>query len=189
MNFKDSIEVTTFLVPIFTLLVVIIYTGITGYQAFIARDTARRQLRAYVGVEDPSFGEKFPSFVNIPVENGGQTPAYGLNAHLNRKWVPAGQGIPKGFDYPDLGAGTGISSVAYLNPGQRRIFTFPIENTELESAQKGEIDLFIYGHVDYVDIYKAQRSSVFSYQYKGLRGADGSVTHKLIFLSKHNDAS
>jgi len=188
IDFKTSIDVATFWVLLFTLIAVIVYTSIAWFQTSIASDTARRQLRAYVGVGDPSFDGKFPNNIMIEVENGGQTPAYNLRTHLNRKWISANELLPNNFDYPDFGSPNDKGSISYLNPGQKRIFTFPMDHSELDKTRKGEIKLFIYGHVDYVDIYGVSRSSEFSYSYSGVNDDKGGVTHILTMQNNHNEA-
>jgi hypothetical protein len=180
MNGHPYIEILTFIVSLATFAVVL-------YQAFLSRDIARRQLRAYLGVGEPRFGEKFPTKITIEVENGGQTPACRVWAHLNTRWFPAGEGIPANFDFADLGE-IGAGSVAHINPGQKRAFTFPIDSRELDRARNGEIDWFCYGHIDYVDIYQVTRTSKFFYSYKGVNGPEGAVTHALVMQKTWNEA-
>lgn len=183
MDEKNWVTVTTFVLS----LVALITIAVTAYQTYVTRDTAVRQLRAYVGVGDPHFGEKFPNKVTIEIENGGQTPAYEVRGHLNRFWYPKEEKLPENFDYKDLGESID-ASVAHLNPGQKRTLTFPFDTKELERARDGEINLILYGHFDYIDIYQKSRTSRFSYQYIGFNTVSGGVAHVLKMQGIQNDA-
>jgi hypothetical protein len=103
--------------------------------------------------------------------------------------VPFGQNLPEGFTYPDLGA-TDPKSVAVLNPGKARPFTFPFDPNETAQVRKRETALFLYGHIDYIDAFGKPRSSQFSYQYFPIFGEDGQDKgHSLVLQQDHNDAN
>jgi hypothetical protein len=74
---RDAFEWTTLVTAIIGVVLLFLYTGITGYQAYIARDTERHQLQAYLGVTGSlSPPDKSGSaYVTILVHNYGQTPA------------------------------------------------------------------------------------------------------------------
>lgn len=91
----DWYQHATFFVGVGTLILVGIYTGIMGYQAWLAKDTARRQLRAYLSVTISGPEGVFAGLVTevagmVPpitgkttmhpfIKNYGQTPAYEVN--------------------------------------------------------------------------------------------------------------
>jgi hypothetical protein len=104
--------------------------------------------------------------------------------------MPYGQMLPEGFCYPDLGDAKTERTVAVLNPGATKPFTFPIDTAEIERARKKEIVLFIYGHIDYIDIFGNQQSSQFNYEYVPIFGDNGQPRgHRLIMQARHNDAT
>jgi hypothetical protein len=183
-----------------TIALAIFTAGLFGYTAVLARATAqlareanensRRQLRAYVAVGHPKFGEKFPTTVTISATNGGQTPAYRFSMHLNRYWLPPGQQIPKDFTYSDYhDKNDSARSVAVITAGGMETFTFPISLEQLAQVQKGELLLFFYGHADYEDIFKIKRRTLFCYQYQGGPHGEGGIVHRLSLYHDHNDAT
>ncbi|MBV9813051.1 MAG: hypothetical protein JO326_09865, partial [Acetobacteraceae bacterium] len=70
----------TLFVLILTLIAAVCAAGVTGWQAWIARDQEHRALRAYVveSVELRAAQDGRPPFVYLSVENMGQTPVYDL---------------------------------------------------------------------------------------------------------------
>lgn len=155
-------------------------------QFYLARDTASRQLRAYVGVV-PAFGEKDPNAIRLLIDNQGQTPAYKLTAHLNWYWTSYGESLPKDFKYLDYHSSP-AKSVAILQSKKETTFTIPFDVTRIQKARAKEIALFLYGHVDYVDAFDISRKTRFSYEYRPIFKDDKDVGHQLIMQAEHNDA-
>jgi hypothetical protein len=149
---------------------------------------SERQLRAYVGIGAPHFGERDPRELTITVQNGGQTPAYKVWVHLNRYRVPFGQKLPANFGYPDYNPGD-KRSAAVVQSGKEITFTFEFDPNELARVRNQETALFLYGHVDYIDVFDKNRSSQFSYQYLPVMKDGKDIGHQLIFQSEHNDAN
>lgn len=176
------------IISLFAVFVSVVAMAVTVYQAYIAKDMSQRQLRAYVAVDAPHFGSKNPESVTIKVQNGGQTPAYQLTAHLNRAWFPSGTMMPDSFDYPDYG-NQDPQSVATLTQGKEVILTFPNNPDEIKRARAGEINLFYYGHIDYKDTFGNRRVSKFSYQYFPVLVDGNDVGHQLRLLKNYNDAN
>lgn len=81
MNKRDWFDIASLIVVSATLFFVALYTVLTGYLAWIARDTARRQLRAYVVVgQDGNFNIEPQRLTSaFPIRNVGQTPAQGVH--------------------------------------------------------------------------------------------------------------
>jgi hypothetical protein len=82
----DAFEKVTLATAIVGVVILCVYTGLTGYQAYIAKDTAQRQLRAYVSAEiekhpDLDSQDHLPEVVVI-YKNNGQTPAYNVAARV-----------------------------------------------------------------------------------------------------------
>jgi hypothetical protein len=81
----DAFEKVTLATAVVGVVILCIYTGLTGYQAYIAKDTAQRQLRAYIS----AVVEKWPDLdspgipqVVFVFKNNGQTPAYRVDARV-----------------------------------------------------------------------------------------------------------
>jgi len=55
-------------------------------------------------------------------------------------------------------------------------------------TQNREIDLFIYGHIDYTDVFGDQQHTYFCWQYAGERQGE-AVLHRLRMYGRHNDAT
>ena len=181
-------EKTGLWVSLFSAFIALCALFVSIFVAWNIRDNSQRQLRAYVAVGEPHFGTRDPVSVQISGENNGQTPARRVTAHLNRKWVPYGQKLPKDFSYPDFGE-VGPSSVAVLGPGKSKTFTFPFDPKEIEQVRNKETALFLYGHIDYIDVFGEPRTSQFNYQYVPIIGDDGKDRgHSLLMQPDHNDA-
>lgn len=166
----------------------------TGFLYVATRDlvngvdnTAKRQLRAYLGAMPPVFGEKFPNAIAVSIKNTGQTPATQIYGHLNWYWVPFGQGLPAEFAFPDFNADD-IGSVPTLGAGLEATFDFPISLDQLTREQNKETDLFIYGHIDYTDVFGDRQYTDFCWQYLGERQGD-AVLHRLKMHRNHNGAT
>jgi hypothetical protein len=131
-----------------------------------AEKTAEQQLRAYVMTKSFAFeddGLSGPE-IAVTVENVGETPAIRVRAHLNWQWYPDPNAVlPADFAYPDYNSEKG-GSIINLGRGIPSVFKFPIEREKYEAARRGQIALFIYGHVDYADIFKNLQSTEFCFR-------------------------
>jgi hypothetical protein len=129
------------------------------------KDTAERQLRAYVGIAESAIeGADYRTF-SFVVHNKGQTPAYKIMAYLNRYRLAFGEQLPEGFAYSDFLPP--ISSSVVIPPNDKRTMYFTIADlqTDIQMVKASTAALFIYGHVDYFDAFDNFRQSFFSYQY------------------------
>jgi hypothetical protein len=156
----------------------------------VASETARRQLRAYVGVGEPKFGVLLPTTLSLIAVNGGQTPAYRIRAHLNWHWIPAGSGFPDDFDFLDHHSpAETVTTIAALNPGKEIPFTFPFDPSAIARARDGETTLFFYGRVEYDDVFGAPHASRFFYQYAAVLMDGHHMGHAVTMQGTHNDAT
>jgi len=191
MKSHDWYDITTLIILGITLTALIIYTGLTYYQASIARDTARRQLRAYVGINaidieapnlkkagyevpaNPPAGFIYKDFVVPLIKNFGQTPASDVLVIVN--WIPVtpfGYLLPDNFPYQDYSTsgGTTTASRFVLDPGQIHTGKVKIDKLKFfRDAQSKATSLYIYGHIDYTDIYNRRWQREFSYAYEPWR--------------------
>jgi len=157
----------------------------------LAKDTRERQLRAYVGVLDDvllvcplcdkadgtqpieiPFERIFENFVQMPIQNGGQTPAYDLTVDNTFYYLPFKQRLPKDSKYPifpatnaDAYAANGVGS---LNPGERATPEMLLDGSVIPliiKARKKQISLFYYGNLYYTDVFGVRRTTPFCYEY------------------------
>ena len=143
----------------------------TAGQYWIASDTEKRSLRAYVGVNSilPQL-KTAPKGINVFVQNGGQTPAYHVTVHLSGEPVPIGGKLPAGFGYADKGdRDLARSSLAILSggSGSKEIpFTIPFDHDEVFSKVESHANEgYFYGHVDYDDIFDGHWLTEICYRY------------------------
>lgn len=148
--------------------------------------TERRQLRAYVGVEkieikhpgiskpDIPIEEKrapgyaHEDFVCLTIKNFGQTPAYAVSTQVNWMPTPYPMRLPDGFDYPDIkSAGDGaapIQSRSILHKDQTHTAIIAIfDLAVIRATLNKQAMLYLYGHIDFTDIYNRQWIMDFCY--------------------------
>jgi hypothetical protein len=138
-----------------------------------AEEIAKKELRAYVGIDALNFEiEKlsvyetqasdngdttvFNNLILATMKNYGRTPAYDVQIFVNlcSLTVPDGYGsakLPMGFAYPDvdLDKASGINRVIskqILQPGQSAISKVPIRKPKaIDEAEQRKITLYLYG--------------------------------------------
>lgn len=129
----------------------------------IARDTTRRQLRAYILPARSNFTLKdgIPSAV-IDIENFGQTPALNVQSWVHF-WVenfPLQKALPSPPD--DF-----MMSRGYIGPGNHSEFSharkMPISEFLLDEIRSGRAALYFYGNTRYGDIFGQEHVTDFIY--------------------------
>jgi hypothetical protein len=171
-----------------------------------ADDTSQRQLRAYVGVEriklngaglsDPAYkpvdttaaGYVHRDFLEVILKNFGLTPAYDMRLWVNWQPMPYPQRLPDVFKYPDHGAtspdqpGPTLSQ-NILHKDQAHTGTIAIFDLRpFISTQRQETMLYIYGHIDYRDIYGKRWQATFCQSWEPWSSAGEFVPY-----TEHND--
>jgi hypothetical protein len=143
------LAITTIVIAVFTIYL---------YQ--IGKDTARKELRAYIALEQIYFIDPVnPLAPRIKVKNYGQTPAYAMEIWTGIPPRPMGV-LPEGFDYPynTLNTDKPLVSAQMLHPEQSfergAAFSRPFIPTE---------QFHIYGRVTYRDIYNRWWATRFCY--------------------------
>jgi hypothetical protein len=133
--------------------------GFAGYQGWVARDTEKHYLRAYVLVDAANLGidaNKMPK-VAIDVKNFGLTPAYEF-----RHWSCAlARPIwSKDEDFPDISKGVvaDVSIVAPQHPKGKVYNAWcgigtEISDSEREQIRAGSKALFVIGKITYRDAF------------------------------------
>jgi hypothetical protein len=157
----DAFEKATLATAIIGVVFLIAYTVLTGYQAYLAKDTAQRQLRAYVSAiveKHPDLDGSSPPEVGMVFKNNGQTPAYKVEArfvvYLGREQLSES----------DIGETKALldklrKSASILFPGQEfRTSSVPGIGIPLTSDDKAEVAmgarvLWVVGEVTYVDAF------------------------------------
>ena len=139
-----------------------------------ARDTAERQLRAYVSVQverTPDINQKNLMEIHLEIRNHGQTPA--LDIQYDACFEEMEQGVDNVEFDRRLAAGmeiTAFRSKTFLHPGAvRRAIVYHVALTEIERdlIKKGESTraLFIWGEVKYRDVFEGKRNTRFRLYY------------------------
>jgi len=170
--------------------------------------TTVTQLRAYIGVTDISLkkpdgpvadmkpiemvpGARNPLYIHLEFKNGGQTPAYEVNCHLN--WQPVGlhQRLPKDFAYKDYDttskAGVGpVVSKYTLMPGNPSSFDVGLDVPTMQKVFRGDCSIFFYGHIDYIDVFKNARITEFCFFYWPSKDGHGEA---FTTYTEHNNAT
>lgn len=182
-NEKWLNALSTLFIAIFTILLA--FSTIALYCATRnlvegANDTAAKQLRAYVGIDETFFELTDKAYVTTVVKNYGATPASDVSTYANVIAVQNINGstytkLPPDFDFPDqLPNGpeaehSRVVSHFMLQPQQHYRSRVPLSKPEpVREIDKGARDetLYIYGHVDYTDIYSRRWRNVFCFMYE-----------------------
>lgn len=146
-----------------------IAVGLALHSNWIARETARRQLRAYAFVDHkqtvitrPQVGIRLGWTIKIGVF--GQTPAYNLRGGIHFQLVP--RPLAEGFDFSKRPPVT-ESSVTILPPGEdRHIFICGGEictQDDLEQLNAGTKQLLMWGWIEYNDAFGTLRKLEYAY--------------------------
>jgi hypothetical protein len=130
--------------------------------------TARRQLRAYVGVASasqvPSLAAGQKQVWGVSVTGYGQTPAFNLRCWGNV--IIGGYPLATPLPVPQFQA-----DIRPINPGQTvsiRLDTDnPLTAAEEQEIRAGTRYLYLYGEISYSDIFSKRRKTAFRYRYGG----------------------
>jgi hypothetical protein len=167
-------------VSLFTLIFVGAYTVLTfctlhtaQEQVAISRDVERRQLRAYVGLQDAAlqcpncrvvnFEQPVPTnettvesadVFTIWAKNGGLTPAENTFVYINWESIDPGKAWPTDVTFEDRSRMVNIvESKQLILPGASFQFALPVRVADFNAAINHKIRLIVYGHADYSDIF------------------------------------
>lgn len=148
----------------------------------VARDTAKRQLRAYVGfdnisVDDSKKPGEMNGIISISMKNFGLTPAHSVHAGIMVQsfWKKSGEdvaSIPPVFTYPmaplEKEGKSGIqNSRDYIEPGRAKpsysqaFQRLPLFTDEILKSES----IYVYGEIRYTDIYETTYVHDFCYLY------------------------
>jgi hypothetical protein len=159
--------------------------------ADIAKETAERQLRAYVDIVDNNILKCpvcdtididkpidikrdlsiYDNIIIVTIQNSGETPAYNIHIDDSYWWGNWGQQIPKGFTYPIIPVNRGPrqeGSTGTLGRGERAPGGLPIDVSiipMIAKARKHIVSLFHYGNIYYKDVFGIDRNTPFCFEY------------------------
>jgi hypothetical protein len=181
----------------FTKWLVIVTAMLAGFglwQVIISRNTARRQLRAYVFL-DPAKAFTFvrrPSTattveIEIHIKNLGATPAHDL---VTKSWITVDVWpMPKEFAFTGP-PGEGPVSNSVVPPGGTAHFHVgtgrPFTVTELAAIEKGDLRVYIYGSIKYKDAFNRPHWTNFCQASTAL--AKEGFSTAMAKCDRHNDA-
>lgn len=151
----------------------------------VIRESSERQLRAYLGVTSVSFSEVG---VTLVTENSGQTPAQQVKLFSSFQAVATGSELSVDFDYPDKpSCAPTIKSAVTMFPrtplATGNILHCSEDKLAMIRAAKGELNLFLYGRVEYKDIFEKQRCTEFCFQLSPNGGHPMCASHNRITCS------
>jgi hypothetical protein len=159
---------------------------LTFWQILTIRDNAQRQLRAYIVVSDtavicPDCGDTarspstLPGITNFAVfrmQNNGQTPAYNVSPVIN--WWPVKEAtksakLPADFKFEDHKQSADESGgISFIGKDNHRDTYRLIGSADIplfKEAVAQQSVVFLYGHIDYCDIFNSPHSTVYCFRY------------------------
>jgi len=190
----DAFEIATLITAIVGVIVLCVYTGLTGYQAYIAKDSAQRQLRAYISATVEKYPDldspKLPE-VTVVFKNNGQTPAYKVQGRMVF-YIGGEQLAESDISQISVLLDKLPRSTTVLFPGQEfRTATVPGIGIPMSADEKiqvmmGAKILWLVGEAAYVDAFGSPRLTRVRL-YMG--GIDSARYHRFIWAETGNDAN
>jgi hypothetical protein len=187
---SDPSERITRLIAICALILTGVAAGFNGWQAWIAKDTEERQLRAYMLVDHDSGpleikGSKVSG--NIRIRHAGVTPAanfhvkativiakYPLSDDLGSIWIMDGNGINT-FEYSALYGGSEATSIKDEKVG----VDFTPEALQLFKRPNESYRFYMFGSVCNQDVFDKWRQRDFCFSYDASGGDEKDCKNKV----------
>jgi len=129
----------------------------TTHLALGAKDTASRQLRAYI-CDVSGLATLVDGMVVINLKNSGQTPAYNVEVYCDPPVIAQQNARP--FDQSSKFAHV-KTTIGAGSEFQLTRFVTQITASDLNSIQNGVCVLFVWGRVNYTDAFKKRRLFIF----------------------------
>lgn len=162
-------------------IIALLAAGFTGWQAYIAKDTETRQLRAYIAIEStdiPKIEEGTTLHINAIMENLGQTPAY------NAGWI-SGINVMK-YPLPEEIGNDTCTHVMNLPKRSKwviakkafveKIRPAPFNAAEVKDIKEGKAAVYFHGRVCYEDIFQEVHHTDFCMYWKLENGKAGNAS-------------
>jgi hypothetical protein len=159
----------------------------TGWQAWVAQDTEKRQLRSYVGISpgDVTLQEGTPAVVVINFKNFGQTPAYSVTLHGRAEQLP--YPLPTSFVFPDYSPQSILAEQLTVYPQSQYSANgetpSPMSSEQILAVREGKTTrIYAFGTVFYKDIFGDTHSTDFCYNVIFKEGYENGAE----FCPRHN---
>ena len=176
---------------------VLIAIGLTYQANAIARDTAKRQLRAYVFLSDANgqgtishfrYAVGEPPHCMINIKNYGTTPAYKMV--YQRGVIVCPWPLPDDFEFPPDDT-VNFAAGSSLAPNDETCFPIPkvdqaVTQNEFDMVKRGELTIYIWGRVRYSDSFGVSQLTNFCL---GTDVNSVSDEHGLRHSHRHNEAT
>lgn len=156
---------------------------------WIARDTAKRQLRAYLTVDEFIWNiDKGDYKVQISFVNRGQTPAYNVDASAN--WIALDAPMPHDFVF-SAGNAHVEDGPAVIGPNQNifGVCDIPLGEHTMLDAAAGAKHVYVWGHVSYTDAFASERLTRVAVKIHVERLPKGVFGLRWNTLHGHNEAT
>jgi hypothetical protein len=145
-----------------TLFFVIFYAGVAAFQLALTKDTAQKQLSAYVFAKEVSIvggGGDTDYLINVTLKNSGQTPARKINvARIGVYQAPPGTLVTSIEDgapnHPDAPQGS-------IPPSEGHAVLVPIPRSYVDDIRAETHSVVIFGDINYSDIFGNQHITQF----------------------------
>jgi hypothetical protein len=151
--------VSTAVVALFTVLMWRVYRSVLH----ATKITERAWLVSDIGSIEKTPAEETHQVI-VQLRNNGKTPAWVTAAGSNGWWVDDKHPLPKTPKYDLMGPftkeGQLLPPTAWLSQG------FPLQKTQIDRAVRKEAVLYIFGFIEYRDIFGNQHMTRYCYQAK-----------------------
>jgi hypothetical protein len=152
----------------------------------IARETMRRQLRAYIGIHKFIWRGELGDFrLKIQWKNTGQTPAHGV--HTWADCMVTDSPLPEShiFQIPPKREDDWPSSVGLNSPIAAKTLTSLTPDIVMNST-KGMCYIYAWGRVDYTDVFGDARYCEVAVRMANSLLPEGSLATDWVALHSHN---
>jgi hypothetical protein len=146
----------------FALLFAAVAAAAAWWTVKVMRDTAKRELRAYVYVDEAKivdFDNDKKATVRLKLKNSGRTPAYDLAQVAARVTRPLGDQSP----FPTIDGPTEDGSNTIVNPDG--IFVVPVkfdyDPLQMVAIRNGAVNFYVFGTIWYKDAFDRPQQATF----------------------------
>jgi hypothetical protein len=187
---KHWLEYAIFIFVIGTALATGAAAYYTRQQWLTAVDQEKRSLRAYVSFDAATPFHFDSEKMAFTLENFGETPAKDIAVFSNWEFLPFGEQLSKNFEFSEKAGCSwpqgqkrmqpSISIILPKNSVSASHYHCPEEVAGLVRAEKKEANAWLYGHIDYSDIFNERHQTTFCLLY-------WPFEQKSIFCDRHNE--
>lgn len=169
----------------------------------VLESVAQHHLRAYIGIEKIGFTSKtsqkprlvssglsIEDLILVTTRNYGNTSAYDVRTSVNLVATAAGNKLPDDFSYMDISGPTAdresYKEPVIIEPGRSHVVRCPYASEfrkKVDEARMKKINLYVYGHIDYSDIFNRRWERTFCFHYAPHAGAKD----KFAYYERHNN--